>query len=246
VPRRESGLTPRLLLGAAAAAALSIPFVLLMLLVLSEWEPLAGLDRDVADGLNDVALGKPVLADVLRAGSVATDPWVFRAVVVAVALWLWSRGARRLATWAVVTTTAGGLLGVLLKLLVERARPAFPEPVTTASGYSFPSGHALNSLLCCGVLLVVGLPLLTPRGRYLAWTAAGTVVLATGYDRIGLGVHYVSDVLAGWAAALAVLAGTLVAFGIWRRETGRAPAGLDAGVDPEEAAALRGSRTADG
>ena len=90
-----------------------------------------------------------------------------------------------------------------------------------ASGYSFPSGHALNSFLCVGILILVFLPVLRPAGRRLAYAVGAALVLLTGFDRVALGVHYVSDVLAGWGAALAVLAGTAAAFEIWRREHGR-------------------------
>ena len=117
----------------------------------------------------------------------------------------------------------GGVLGVVLKLLVDRARPTFPEPVAHASGYSFPSGHALNSALGVGVLLLVFLPVLTRVGRAVAYTLGAALVLLTGYDRVALGVHYVSDVVAGWAVALACLAGTAAGFEIWRREQGRRP-----------------------
>jgi undecaprenyl-diphosphatase len=140
-------------------------------------------------------------------------PWTFRVVVFVVAVLFWLRGARRLATWAVVTMAIGGALGVLIKGLVERARPIFAEPVATASWYSFPSGHALNSMLGAGVLLLLALPHLRRRGRIAAWTAALSVVALTGFDRVGLGVHFLSDVLAGWIVAVAVLVGTTVAFG---------------------------------
>jgi len=154
---------------------------------------------------------------------------------VAVAVWLWRRGAQRLAAWAVVTMAIGGVLGVVLKLLVDRARPSFPEPVAHASGYSFPSGHALNSFLGVGVLLLVFLPVLSRAGRALAVIVGAAVVLLTGYDRVALGVHYVSDVVAGWVVALACLAGTSAAFEIWRREQGRRPSTVGEGVEPEAA-----------
>jgi hypothetical protein len=75
-------------------------------------------------------------------------------------------------------------------------------------------------------------------------------VLLTGFDRVGLGVHYVSDVLAGWVVALACLAGTSAAFEVWRREEGRQPSTPDEGVEPEAAAAMSdqsapGTRTGD-
>jgi undecaprenyl-diphosphatase len=238
--RREAsapkhGLFGRLALGAGAAALVAIPFTLLMLLVLSEWEPLARLDRGVADDLNNVARGDAGLVDALKMGATALDPWVFRLAVLGVAVWLWLRGAKRLAAWAVVTMAIGGVLGVVLKLLVDRARPTFPEPVTTASGYSFPSGHALNSLLGVGVLLLVFLPVLSRAGRAVAFTVGAALVLLTGYDRVALGVHYVSDVVAGWVVALACLAGTSAAFEIWRREQGRRPSTVAQGVEPEAA-----------
>ena len=216
----------------------SIPFTLLMLLVLSEWEPLARLDRGVADGLNETARGDALLVDALRFGAVALDPWVFRVVVVAVAVWLWRQGARRLALWALVTAAVGGVLGIVLKVLVNRARPSFPEPVATSGGFSFPSGHALNSMLCVGILVLVFLPVLRGVGRATAYALGALLVLLTGYDRIALGVHYVSDVLAGWVVALACLAGTSAGFEIWRREHGRRPSGVDEGVEPEAAAAM--------
>lgn len=238
----ERSLAARLALGAGAAVLVAVPFTLLMLLVLSEWEPLAQLDRDVADELNNVAIGQSGLVDALRFGSLALDPWVFRLAVIGVAVWLWRRGAKRLATWAVVTAAIGGTLGVVLKLLVSRARPEFPEPVTTASGYSFPSGHALNSFLCVGILILVFLPVLRARGRAVAYTVGAALVLLTGYDRIALGVHYVSDVLAGWAAALATLTGTSVAFEIWRREQGRRPSTVQEGVEPEAGTSMSDPR----
>jgi undecaprenyl-diphosphatase len=236
----ERGLAARLALGSALAALVAVPGTLIWLLVESEWEPLERLDRSVADSLNDLARDESELVDVLQFGSVALEPWVFRAVVLGVAVWLWSRGARRLAAWAVVTMAVGGLLGVLLKLLVERARPSFPEPVEVASGYSFPSGHALNSMLGVGVLLLVFLPVLRGVGRVLAHLVGAALVLLTGLDRVGLGVHYVSDVLAGWVVALAVLAGTSGAFEIWRREHGRVPSTVTEGVEPEAEPELRG------
>jgi undecaprenyl-diphosphatase len=89
--------------------------------------------------------------------------------------------------------------------------------VAWAGDYSFPSGHAQNSLLGVAVLLLIVLPLLRRRGKVAAWCAAVSVVALTGFDRVALGVHYLSDVLAGWLVALALLAGTTVAFQAHRR-----------------------------
>jgi membrane-associated phospholipid phosphatase len=105
------------------------------------------------------------------------------------------------------------VLGALLKVVVGRARPGFDEPVATAAGYSFPSGHALNAAVGCMVLVLALGPLWTPRGRRWGWWVAVAVVVLTGVDRLVLGLHYLSDVLAGWSAAAALVVGTAVALG---------------------------------
>jgi undecaprenyl-diphosphatase len=233
-------LAGRLALGGLAALAVALPFTLLALLVLSKWHPLADLDVRVADDLNSYARARPGLVDALRTLSAVLDPWVFRGLAIAVAAWLWVRGARRLALWALTTTVIGGVLGILLKLVVTRARPAFDEPVAHANGYSFPSGHALNSFLVTGVLIMVFLPVLSRSGRWLAFLLGAAIVLLTGFDRVALGVHYVSDVVAGWIVALACLAGTAGAFEIWRREHGRPSSTPAEGVDPDAADEISG------
>ncbi len=227
--RCELDLAGRLLLAALIATVAALPFLALLLLVRTGYAPLASLDADVAADVTGWIRQRPRLVDLLEVLAIVMSPWVFRLLVLSAAVVLWRHGRRRLATWAVVTMAVGGALGVGLKLLVGRARPAFDEPVAFAPGLSFPSGHALDSMLDAALLLMVVLPALSRRGRVAAWTAAITVVLVTGLDRVGLGVHYISDVLGGWALALAVLVGTVTAFGTWRQEHPAAPAGVGPG-----------------
>jgi membrane-associated phospholipid phosphatase len=228
-------LAGRLALGGLAALAVAVPFTFLALLVLGSWAPLARLDARVADNLNAYARARPHLVDTLDTLAVVLDPWVFRVVVLVVAAWLWQRGARRLALWAVTTMAIGGVIAVVLKAIVSRARPSFDEPVAHAGGYSFPSGHAVNSFLGVGVLILVFLPVLSRAGRRLAYLLGATIVLLTGFDRVALGVHYISDVVAGWIVALACLLGTVGAFEVWRREQGRPVSSPSEGVDPDAA-----------
>jgi membrane-associated phospholipid phosphatase len=242
-PKR--GLGARLALGGGLAALVSIPFLLILLFVESSFRPVQRLDVDTANSLNGYAEGHAWLVHTLDVGSVVLQPWSFRAVVIAVAVWLWFRGARRLAIWAVVTMAIGGVLAGILKVVVARARPHFPEPVAHASGYSFPSGHAMNSMLGVAVLILIFLPVLTRAGRVIAYSLGALVVLATGFDRVALGLHFVSDVVAGWIAALAVVAGTAGAFEIWRREQGRAPSTPGEGVEPEAAPEMSDDQSAD-
>jgi undecaprenyl-diphosphatase len=190
----------------------SIPFVVLTLFVMAGFEPLEAADGRVAHTLNAQVLPRPSVAGVLEVLAVLTHPNVWRALAAVIAVLLFRCGRRRLVAWLAVTMTVGGVLGPLLKLVVARARPTFDDPVTTVSGYAFPSGHALNSMLFAGCLIVLLHPVTRGVRRVAVWAFAVLVVVITGADRIALGVHFVSDVLAGWVVAFATVTATTIAF----------------------------------
>jgi undecaprenyl-diphosphatase len=193
-------------------------------------------DLRVADALYDAVGANRWLVDVLHALDIVLHPWVFRLLVFGLVVVLATRGAYRLAWWAAITMTTGSVLGLVLKLVVARNRPSFDLPLATAPGYSFPSGHALNSAVGVLVLLLVLLPVLPGLwSRLMAWSAGVFVIALTGFDRVGLGVHYVSDVVAAWLVAIALVAATAAAFETWRRDVGRPPHDPLAGVDPDDA-----------
>jgi membrane-associated phospholipid phosphatase len=206
--------------GVLVAGVVSLAGVLGLLLAEGRWEPLERLDTGVAGSLHRAVIGHNGTVRVLRFVETALQPNTFRMVIAVVAVLLWVSGRRRLAVWSAVVAALGGLLGLLMKLAVARVRPVLPDPVAAAGGYSFPSGHALNSALSCGILLVALAE--AYHGRRLwpvmgpAMGAAAVVVLGVGFDRVALGVHFVSDVVAGWFVAGAVVFGGLLAVGPWR------------------------------
>jgi len=118
---------------------------------------------------------------------------------------------RRAAIWLVVTLAGALVLELTLKFAFHRPRPVpFYGPIPRT--YSFPSGHSLVSFCFYGVLA----GLLTGRvrsmsARVLIWLIAALLVLSIGLSRIYLGVHYPSDVIAGyltgtiWAATMVAL-----------------------------------------
>ncbi len=229
-------LGTRLAAAAVAAFLIAVPFTLLLVLVKSAWTPLRRLDESTADRLHIWALGHPAAVRFFRDWSTIFGPTTWRLLVALLAIWLLYRRAVRLAGWAIITITVGGMLGVALKFVVNRARPILPDPVAIASGSSFPSLHSMNAALGVGVLLLAALPALGAGWRAGVWALGVLIVLITGYARIALGVHWVSDVLAGWTLGGGVVAGTTAAFELWRREAGRVPAApaLE-GVEPEAA-----------
>lgn len=211
------GLNPRLTLAVLVVLPAGVAVGLLVLAVEGSWAPMWDLDRSIADALHSQALGHPAwvraMADVSNIGS----PTVMRVGTGLLALVLWLRGARRLALWIAAAMIGGAVIDPVLKTVVGRARPAFAHPVATAPGASFPSGHAFTATLGAGVVLLTLLPLLTRRGRALAWLLAVLVPLAVGFSRLALGVHWTSDVVGGWLLGVGLLAATTAAFETWRR-----------------------------
>jgi undecaprenyl-diphosphatase len=118
---------------------------------------------------------------------------------------------KRAALWLAIAMIGSVLLDAALKYAYHRVRPEafFGSP---AKYYSFPSGHALSSLCFYGVLA----GLLSARAKSVwlrvgIWVLAATLVVAIGISRIYLGVHYPSDVLAGYLAAT-VWVGAVIVF----------------------------------
>ena len=216
----------RAMVGWMAVVFGAAPFLLLWLLVQRAWTPLAVLDGDVAAHLNAIVSQSPVAVSVLMAmttlGGTETAVLLFSLAT----LFLIIRRRRRLATFVVATGIGLSVLVPVSKAIVDRARPVVASPVVdTPSNASFPSGHAMTALVTFGTLLLLALPGVSRRTR--PWLIAGTalIVVAVAVTRLALGVHFVSDVLAGWALGAGWLAVIVAAFQIWQR---------DRGVDPDE------------
>jgi undecaprenyl-diphosphatase len=235
--RASRALPPRLAvrLGQAAAATVvfAVPVVLLFLLIRSANSTVADLDADAHETLRGAAVRHEVLADVMEVVGVVTHPWVLRVGAVAGAVVLWRRGRRRVAAWLVVTFAIASALSAGLKVLVARARPVFDDPIAHAGGYSFPSGHALTAMTAAGCAVVLLHPRLRGRARAALWAVAGGFVVLVGLDRVMLGVHYLTDVVAGWVVGLATVVATVVAFAVWRWEEGLPAPTPETGLEPE-------------
>lgn len=106
---------------------------------------------------------------------------------------------------SVVLLIAGGL-NRWLKDLIDRARPE-ARHLVEAGSLSFPSGHAMSSIAFFGFLIYLVWRLVsTSWVRWLLSTLLALLILLIGFSRVYLGVHYPSDVLAGYAAGGACLA----------------------------------------
>ncbi|MFE9809725.1 phosphatase PAP2 family protein [Streptomyces sp. NPDC005227] len=224
----------RLLASAAVAAVAAVPFGLLLVLVEGQWQPLRRLDSGAAHSLHTTALAHPAWTSTLRfLSDWVWDPTTLRTAVAVLTVWLLYRRAWRLAAWSAVTAVAGGVIGLLVKTVVERARPSLEDPVAQAPGFSFPSGHAMTATTSFAIFLLVLLPMVPRSWRMVCWYVAGLSVVGVGFTRVALGVHWFSDVVGGWLLGLAVVALTAWAFEAWRADAGRGHADVSEGLEPE-------------
>lgn len=193
--------------------ALAGLFVLIAGMVQVDWQPVVELDHRVGTDLRV----SPLSADWVRefwiwvgqlTGTVAMTGYT---VVIVLALLVCGR--RRLALWVAATMLTVGVGNALVKLIFARHRPVWEDPVQVLTSYSFPSGHSSGIAAFAGVLTVLTLALAGER----RWAVRGMVllgaalVLVVGLDRLALGVHHLSDVVAGWLLGAVVVMGWLAA-----------------------------------
>jgi FMN phosphatase YigB (HAD superfamily) len=193
------GRRRRLAPAAVSAAALLCFFTLALL---ARPTALGGLDGRVNAF---VAAHRTAALSTFFKGYTGLGQWLVlaaaTAVVIAALAW---RARRREAVFLLIVMCLAPLIDQALKQLFERARPPAEEAVISVGGYAFPSGHAMSSATFALAVAVIAWP---TRWR---WPAAGLAALFAflmGASRIYLGVHWLTDVLAGWALAVALVTG---------------------------------------
>ncbi|WP_369916197.1 phosphatase PAP2 family protein [Plantactinospora sp. KBS50] len=225
--------------GLLAVAGCGVAFGVLLTLVRLRWDPLYHADHSAAAWFNGLVAPHHALVTVLKA---ATDlggrPMLVWLVSIGM-VGLLIRRQPRLAAYLVITGVGGLILDPSLKAAVGRLRPVVESPVAHAPGNSFPSGHSLGSFVAYGALLLVFLPAIRSRWRGAAVALAAAVIVLVGLTRVALGVHFVSDVLAGWLLGAAWLGVTAYAFRLMRRERGRPVPPLREGLEPEAGSEIK-------
>jgi undecaprenyl-diphosphatase len=119
------------------------------------------------------------------------------------------------ATLLLVSTVGGSLLTALLKAVFGRARPELFDSGYTASFYSFPSGHATVAVGFYGALTLILAYRLRGFARWAVVACGVSLVLLIGFSRLYLGVHYPTDVLAGFLAAPLWVISVGVVYVVW-------------------------------
>ena len=227
-----SSLRARLRLHEIAGIALLAGLVVVVVLAVGltallddvlEGEGMAQIDQPAARWLaehRDLWLTH-LLFVITQAGSPARQ-----AVLVLIVCALAARRARSWLPVVLGLVGAGGigLVVITAKTLVGRQRPASPYALISAHGFSFPSGHATGAaavgMICAWMLCrwVVR----SWSGQVTVWAATIGMIGLVGFSRVYLGVHYVTDVLAGWLLGGA-WAGAVIMAGSWWSSARRQP-----------------------
>jgi undecaprenyl-diphosphatase len=212
-PRPGLGLAIAVFLGLAALAGL--------------WAAFTGVGPAQLDAavLDETVESR---SDVLTAAAVtvthlgSTAAMAVLAIAAGIRFW---RADRRADAVLVIGAMAGAQLVFRgLKVLLDRPRPPEDGRLVHAASESLPSGHATTAVVVIGTLVVLAWPGRTPAVRAALVAAATLWVGAVGLTRIYLGVHWLSDVIAGWLVGGAWLAICVVAWSWWRaRVTMSAP-----------------------
>jgi membrane-associated phospholipid phosphatase len=137
-------------------------------------------------------------------------------LAVAVGAWCWARGRRADAVLAVGAMAGASLVFTALKNILDRGRPPVPDRLVEVTNESLPSGHATMSFVVTGTIVVLAWAGRSTLARVVLVMAAAAWIAAVGATRVYLGVHWFSDVLAGWAVGAAWLALCVTAWLRWR------------------------------
>ena len=197
----------------------------LLLLALSVWAFAAiadamtdgetGYDQTFADWLHERA--SDPLTEFFEAVTTLGNGVVLAGVAAIAALLLLRAGHRRESLLVVLAFVGAEIVSYSLKLGFRRDRPFFTDPLATERTFSFPSGHSTVSLAVYGALAVILARHVRGRAKLLVLAAAAVLVGLIGFSRLYLGVHFLTDVLAGFAAGTAWLAGCVLALDLHQR-----------------------------
>jgi undecaprenyl-diphosphatase len=145
-------------------------------------------------------IGPAWLPSAVRDITALGSSTVLAFLVLVSAIFLWLAGRARTALLVVAATALGSLTVETIKALVSRSRPDLIGRLMEESSRSFPSGHAALSAIVYLTLATLLFPVLPDRRvRAFAVIVALILTVSVGVSRVYLGVHWPSDVVAGWA-----------------------------------------------
>ena len=218
-----------------AVFLVAVPFGIIVLLLREKASWLRHVDLDIAANLHSYDEAHPAFVTTMRVITNSGSSLAWIVALTLVGLWLLYRRLYRLVAFLTVTAIGSSLLNEAIKAAVGRTRPVLVNPIATATGKSFPSGHTQAAIVGYGILLLVFLPVVSRGWRPLLIAVATLMALLVGFSRIALGVHYLSDVVGALIIGTAWLLAMTAAFSAWRRDRRMPPVHPGEGLEPEHA-----------
>lgn len=186
----------------------SLPFLVLFILVLTQRHALTHFDISVGQHLYH--WGSPAFTNFVQTYTyLGNTPGVIITTLIIATLFSWISKKWRVGLWTILSIfTSTGLIVGAIKYTVKRIRPEYVAHLVDQTGFSFPSGHATGSIVVWGTL------------AFLIWHYYGDkhpklklplilfvafMMIALGGSRLYLGVHYFTDVIAGWSLGASCL-----------------------------------------
>jgi membrane-associated phospholipid phosphatase len=217
-PQRSSdvrAVVGRLVLAFVAALVVALALGLVVVLLIGTHGS-TGFDRSVTDWF--VRRHTTTWTHVMFKVSWFGTGIVVAPVALLVTIVLCGVGRARLAACFVVVVVGAPLLGTIAKTVVRRSRPHVGGSPAHPHAWSYPSGHAVEVAALWVVLGIIVVVLTrSTRLRTFVWALAAVVIVAVGVSRVYLGVHWTTDVLAGWTVGTVWAVGASWAFGWFER-----------------------------
>ncbi|PPS39202.1 phosphatase PAP2 family protein [Chroococcidiopsis sp. TS-821] len=162
----------------------------------------------------------PLFDQAMMGTTFLGDPTILFIICLVLGVWLYRHQRRSAANTLAIAYLGALLLQFVLKPVFTRERPALWEQFILLRDYSFPSGHALMSLVVYGLISYI-LTGYFPQRQKLITSITVLLVFAIGFSRIYLGVHWPTDVIGGYAAGAVWLVACILSLRVWQQRRHR-------------------------
>ncbi|MGF1937325.1 MAG: phosphatase PAP2 family protein [Nostoc sp. ChiQUE02] len=176
-----------------------LPLQVFEILTVKIWQNQAGFPWDVPILLAVHSTANPQLDVLAVTLAIIGLPWMAIPILGAIALILLLKKRWRSLAYLLTASLGSVIINRTAKQLMHRVRPQLWQSIAPESSFAFPSGHAMTSITLVAILLFLTW---ASSWRWLVLIFGSLYIIAIGWCRLYLGVHFPSDILAGWMVAL--------------------------------------------
>ncbi|MEH2303768.1 phosphatase PAP2 family protein [Nostoc sp.] len=176
-----------------------LPLQVFEILTVKIWENQAGFPWDVPILLAVHSTANPQLDVLAVTLAIIGLPWMAIPILGAIALILLLQKRWRSLAYLLTVSLGSVIINRTAKELMHRVRPQLWQSIAPESSFAFPSGHAMTSITLVAILLSLAW---ASSWRWLVLTFGSLYIIAIAWCRLYLGVHFPSDILAGWMVTL--------------------------------------------